>query len=126
MKPNSLTRRALLGVGGVIGMTGVMAAAASSHLGDSRNLAAVAAISLAHGPVLLVLALAGRGRILAVAGVLLAVGTLLFASDLAVREWLDRGLFPGAAPIGGVAMICGWLAVIIAAAAWPHPEQVEK
>ncbi|HEV7345719.1 MAG TPA: DUF423 domain-containing protein [Devosia sp.] len=126
MEHDSRTRKALLAAGGVIGMAGVMAAAASSHLGDSRNLAAVATIGLAHGPVLLALALAGRGRILAIAGVLLAVGTLLFAGDLAAREWLGHGLFAGAAPMGGVAMICGWLAVIIAAAAWTRPGQIEK
>ena len=106
-------RRLLLAVAGVIGAVGVMAAATASH-GGSRNLAAVAAIALAHGPALLALALAGRGRILMVAAILLAAGTTGFVGDLAAREWLGHGLFPGAAPLGGIAMIGGWLAITVA------------
>lgn len=98
---------------GLIGGLGVMAAAAASH-GDSRNLGAIAAIGLAHGPALLALGLAGRGRALDIAAGLLAVFSLLFAGDLAVREWLGHGLFPGAAPLGGVGMACGWLAIAVA------------
>jgi uncharacterized membrane protein YgdD (TMEM256/DUF423 family) len=35
-----------------------------------------------------------------------------------MREWLDRGLFPAAAPLGGVGMIGGWLAIVAAAVAF--------
>ena len=111
-------QRALLASAGLIGALGVMAAAGASHAGESRNLGSIAMICLAHGPALLALALAGRGRLLGLAGALLAVGTLLFAADLGVREWLGHGLTPGAAPFGGVAMIGGWLAVLVAALAF--------
>ena len=110
--------RLVLASAGLIGAAGVVSAAAASHAGESRNLAAIAAICLAHGPALLALTLAGRGRILQVAAVLLAVGTLIFAGDLGIREWAGHGLFPGAAPLGGVAMIAGWLAVVVAALFW--------
>ena len=107
--------RLVLVAAGVIGAGGVMAAAAASHGGEARNLGAMAAIGLAHGPTLLALGLAGRGRVLAVAALLLALGTIVFAGDLGMREWLGRGLFPGAAPLGGIGMIGGWLAITAAA-----------
>ena len=108
--------RSLLLAAGVTGVSGVMAAAAASHGGESRNLAAIAAICLAHGPALLALGLLGQGRVLLVAGMVLAVGTLVFAADLGVREWLGHGLFPGAAPIGGAGMILGWVTIAVAGA----------
>ena len=108
-------RRAMLAMAGLFGAIGVMAAAASSHGGEERNLGAMAAIGLAHGPALLALALAGRGRMLGIAAALIAVGTAIFLGDLGMREWLGRGLFPGAAPLGGFGMIGGWLAIVAAA-----------
>ncbi|MCR6673835.1 DUF423 domain-containing protein [Devosia ginsengisoli] len=110
-------RRLTLALAGLIGAMGVMAAAAASH-GDSRNLGAIAAIGLAHGPALLALGLAGRGRLLAIAAALLAAGTIIFIGDLGMREWLGHGLFPGAAPLGGLGMIGGWLAIVVAGLAW--------
>ena len=117
-------RRAMLAMAGLLGAIGVMSAAAASHGGDARNLGAIAAIALAHGPALLALTLAGRGRMLSAAAVLLAVGTGVFIGDLGMREWLGRGLFPGAAPLGGVTMIGGWLAIVGAALVWrPAPRE---
>lgn len=110
--------RVTLAIAGLVGATGVASAAAASHAGESRNLAAIAAICLAHGPALLALGLAGRGRVLAVAAVLLALGTVIFAGDLGVREWLGHGAFPGAAPLGGVGMIAGWLMIVVGALVW--------
>ena len=112
---NDIARRLALAAAGLIGAGGVMAAAAASHGEESRNLAAIAAIALAHGPALLALGLAGRGRMLTMAAMLLAAGTMIFAGDLGMREWLGHGMFPGAAPLGGVGMIGGWLAIVGAA-----------
>lgn len=106
--------RILLAAAGLVGAAGVVSAAASSHGEVSRNLVAMAAICLSHGPALLALALAGRGRVLRLAGALLAIGTVIFAGDLALREWLGYGLFPGAAPLGGLAMIGGWAGTVLA------------
>ena len=107
--------RLTMAAAGLIGAVGVMSAAASSHGGESRNLASIAMICLAHGPALLALALAGRGRLLGAAAVSLAVGTMIFAGDLGLREWLGHGLFAGAAPLGGLGMIGGWMLVVAAA-----------
>lgn len=103
----------LLVAAGLIGAVGVMSAAASSHSGESRNLAAIATICLAHGPALLALGLLVRGRVLAGAGLVLALGTMVFAGDLGMREWMGHSLFPGAAPLGGGGMIAGWLGVAV-------------
>ena len=111
-----MAMRLLLAAAGLIGAVGVAAAAGGSHSGESRNLGAIASICLAHGPALLALAiLAGRGRLFLLAGLLLAGGTLVFAGDLGLREWRGQGLFTGAAPLAGLAMILGWLSVVLAA-----------
>jgi uncharacterized membrane protein YgdD (TMEM256/DUF423 family) len=107
-------QRLVLASAGLVGAVGIGAAAAASH-GDSRNLAAIAAICLAHGPALLALGLVGRGRALGLAAALMAAGTVVFVSDLGMREWLGHALFSGAAPLGGAGMIGGWLTIVVAA-----------
>ncbi|MHA6690115.1 DUF423 domain-containing protein [Devosia sp. A449] len=116
--PNIVLPRLTLAAAGIIGAIGVVAAAGASHGELSRNLAAIAAIGLAHGPALLALGLAGRGRVLSAAAALLALGTLVFIGDLGMREWQGHGLFAGAAPLGGLGMITGWLTVAAAALVW--------
>ena len=116
MASNSdLASRIVLVAAGLIGAAGVMAAAGASHASESRNLSSIAAICLSHGPALLALGLIGQGRVLTIASMVLALGTLVFAGDLGIRELLGHGLFPGAAPLGGVGMIGGWLAIAIGA-----------
>ena len=111
----SLPSRLTIAAGGLAGAVGVMAAASASHMGESRNLAAIAAIGLAHGPALLALGLAAPPmRLFRIAAALLAIGTLVFAADLGMREWQGTSLFPGAAPLGGAGMIGGWFFVILA------------
>lgn len=107
-------QRLLLIVAGLVGGSGVAAAAAASHMAESRNLAAIAAICLSHGPALLALGLYGRSGFLTLAGWVLAAGTMVFAGDLGLREWAGHGLFPGAAPLGGAGMLLGWAGVAAA------------
>lgn len=109
-------RRSFLVLAGLVGALGVATAAAASHGTDARNLAAISAIALAHAPVLFILALAGQGRALAAAGVILSVGTILFSCDLAMRHWTGAALFPGAAPLGGGTLILGWIVISVSAA----------
>ncbi|MGB3027367.1 DUF423 domain-containing protein [Paradevosia shaoguanensis] len=107
--------RIALGLGGLIGGAGVALAAAASHVGDEHLLGAASTICLAHGPALLALGLHGLPtRVLRVAATLLGVGTLLFVGDLITRYFTGSGLFPGAAPIGGVGLIGGWIAIVFA------------
>lgn len=111
---NPVLARLTIVVAGILGGGGVMAAAAASHGGDGTNLGPIAMVCLAHGPALLALGLSSlRGRVFDVAAILLGLGTLVFAGDLLVRQYFGHAAFPMAAPIGGVGMIGGWLAVII-------------
>ncbi|MDV3250391.1 DUF423 domain-containing protein [Devosia sp. BK] len=109
-------RRSFMVLAGLLGALGVASAAAASHGSDVRNVAAISTIALAHAPVLLFLALVGRGRALVAAGVILSIGVILFTADLAMRQWLGAPLFPGAAPLGGGALIVGWIVMAISAA----------
>ena len=107
--------RATLILGGLFGALGVITAAAASHSGDEHLLGAASTICLAHGPVLVALGLFGlRTRVLSGAAILLGLGTLIFAGDLMARHFLGSSLFPMAAPLGGLGMIGGWLALVVA------------
>lgn len=96
-------------IGALCGGAGIALAAAASHGGDQRLLGNASTICLAHAPVLVALGLFGlRLRRLSAAALLIALGTVIFAADLTVRHLLGHGLFPWAAPVGGIAMIAGW------------------
>jgi uncharacterized membrane protein YgdD (TMEM256/DUF423 family) len=101
------------GIAGLFGLAGVSLAAGAAHGGgDARLLASASAMCLAHAPALLALAIgADRIRTAWLAGLLMIVGTLLFAGDLVTLRFTGSGLFPYAAPTGGWAMMLGWLAV---------------
>ena len=49
------------------------------------------------------------------AGMLLSLGTILFAADLVCRHYTSNALFPMSAPIGGLIMMAGWLAIAFGA-----------
>jgi len=102
---------------GLFGLAGVALAALAAHGGGDAHLAASAsAMCLAHAPALLALALgAGKVRTAWLAGLLMIVGTLLFAGDLVTLRFTGASLFPYAAPAGGWAMMLGWLAVSVSA-----------
>ncbi|WDR05365.1 DUF423 domain-containing protein [Devosia rhodophyticola] len=95
-----------------------MSGAGASHGTNVRDLAAISVICLAHGPALLALGLHGvRSRWFGAAALLLVLGTLVFVSDLALRQGLGVAPLPLAAPVGGVAMIGGWALVVLGAIA---------
>jgi len=109
----------MLGVAGVLGATGIAAAAGASHTGDAPVLGALALIALSQAPAVLALALfANRAPLLRASTVLIGFGALLFSADLAASHFLGGGLFPLSAPLGGLAMIGGWLLLVVAALIW--------
>ncbi|PTM92781.1 DUF423 domain-containing protein [Mycoplana dimorpha] len=110
---NSLGRAATLFFAGILGVAGVASAALASHAsGDPRLMGGASAMCLAHAPALVGLYAAWPTlRTAAVAALLLIVGTLLFAGDLALRHFAGHGLFAMSAPAGGLLMMAGWLTI---------------
>jgi len=105
-------RRAEQLFAGLLGASGVAAAAASAHGSDDRLFGAVALVALTHAAAFAAFAAlpsGGRARRAAIA--LIGAGAMLFCGDLALRALDGVRLFPMAAPTGGVAMIAGWLGV---------------
>lgn len=109
-------RSTTLFVAGLMGLAGIVTAAAASHGADPRLMAGASAMCLAHAPALIALYAAWPSmRAAPLAALLLAVGTALFAGDLLYRHFFGAGLFPMSAPTGGVIMMAGWLAVALGA-----------
>ena len=109
-------RSTTLLVAGLMGLTGVVTAAAASQGSDPRLMAGASALCLAHAPALSARYAAWPSmRTAPIAALLLILGTALFAGDLVLRHSAGHGLFPMSAPTGGVIMMAGWLAVALGA-----------
>lgn len=118
MRALETVRPLILMLAGFMGASGVALAAAASHGGDGRLLGSASTMCLAHAPVLLGLYLAGgKIRTATLSAIVLAIGTVLFAGDLVMRHFGHAGLFPMAAPAGGMGMMAGWL-LLAAGAFW--------
>lgn len=113
MSENTIASRLLLVAAGICGALGVAAAARASHTADD-NLGIAANFLLLHAPVLIGLSLMAWNRVAIAAAVVLVIGLVLFAGDLVARSQLGGALFPMAAPVGGGALIVGWLMVAVA------------
>lgn len=106
-----------------MGLSGVALAAAASHGGDTHFLGNASTMCLAHAPVLIGLYLGNRAfRTATAAALVLALGTIVFASDLVSRHFLGDRLFAFAAPTGGMLMMLGWL--LVAAGAFTQKRAV--
>lgn len=107
-------------IGGIFGASGVALAAAEAHVAGGREVGTASRMLLFHAPAALALAAASRvgfGRGVRLFGWALLAGAALFSGDLAARSLLGDRLFAMAAPIGGLAMIAGWLGLAAAGAA---------
>jgi uncharacterized membrane protein YgdD (TMEM256/DUF423 family) len=109
----------LAAVAALLGAGGVALAAASTHAGGGEFGRTAAEFLVLHAAALMgVSAAAGassprRARGLLAVGTALAMGTLLFGVDLAMRGFEGTKLFPFAAPIGGSLMILSWAALAL-------------
>ncbi|MER2198137.1 DUF423 domain-containing protein [Methylobacterium brachiatum] len=128
MRVSSLDR-ALAALACLAGLLGVALSAAAAHIPGADSLKTAAQFLLFHAPA--ILGLTGLGRLGLArpalargASGLLVLGLLLFCGDLSVRTWLQQPLFPMAAPIGGFALMGGWLlgaiGALIPARRQPH------
>jgi uncharacterized membrane protein YgdD (TMEM256/DUF423 family) len=94
---------------GLLGAGGIATAAMAAHGGYGETLKTASEFALLHAALAVALLCAPQSRLsLASAGIVL-VGTILFCGDLALRALAARGLFPMAAPLGGLALMGGWL-----------------
>lgn len=122
--PNSGLRPTMLFAAGLMGVFGVASAAAASHGADPRLLGGASAMCLAHAPALVALHAGwAHFRTAAIAALLLAAGTAIFAADLTTRHFAGHSLFPMSAPLGGVMMMSGWLSVALGAFLPRTPDQ---
>lgn len=96
---------------GLAGALGVALSAVAAHRGG-ETIQVAATLLLVHAPALLALALFA-GRTARLGGLLMFIGVALFSGDMLSRGMLDDRLFAYAAPMGGVLMIAGWLAVAL-------------
>jgi uncharacterized membrane protein YgdD (TMEM256/DUF423 family) len=116
----SLSARLMVLAAALSGLLGVALSAVARHAERGADLQSASQFLLFHAPALLALAALiaaafvhdTTGRIAALA---LVVGLLLFCGDLCSRDFLGRPLFPNAAPIGGFALMAGWLLIGVAA-----------
>lgn len=116
--------RILIILAGVMGADGVILAATSAHTPDATRLASASMMLLFHATAVLgTVALIERGVVHLQIGLTAAIGfvvaTALFAGDLVMRQYAGTGLFPMAAPTGGMLLIASWLALAVSAA-WPR------
>jgi uncharacterized membrane protein YgdD (TMEM256/DUF423 family) len=111
----------LLLVAGLYGAAGVALSAVAAHAAPGTPLASGAQFLLFHAAALIGIALLASGgsapRAAILAGGVMAAGVILFAGDIAARSLWQHGLFPMAAPTGGMLTIAGWLLVSVAALA---------
>jgi uncharacterized membrane protein YgdD (TMEM256/DUF423 family) len=115
--PSETFRRIVVFIAALIGAAGVAAAAGATHSGDQILLGPLALVALTHAPALLALAAYQPPlRFMPAATVILALGAIVFSVDLAMRHFTGAALFPMAAPIGGTALIAGWLILALGAA----------
>lgn len=108
--------RILIVFAGLCGAAGVALSAVAAHAGGG-NTGTAASFLLMHAPALLVLGLAARGQAMRLAGFALLLGVLIFSGDLLMRNYAGTRLFPMAAPVGGMLMIIGWVAIALCALA---------
>ncbi|EBW2250071.1 DUF423 domain-containing protein [Escherichia coli] len=109
--------RFLIVIGALLGACGVGLSASAAHAGGAFT-QTIANMLLFHAPLFVAFGLAGAertGRYLPIAAGVLLAGLLLFSLDLYVRDLGADRLFPMAAPVGGGAMLIGWLAIAVTA-----------
>lgn len=104
-------------VAGAFGAAGVALAAAGAHLATTPVVTTAAYFLLFHASALTALsvaaALAPKPMGLCLSGSALAIGTVLFSGDLALRGLAGWVVIRLAAPTGGMILIAGWFGVAV-------------
>ncbi|MFA6964172.1 DUF423 domain-containing protein [Bosea sp. (in: a-proteobacteria)] len=104
----------------LMGLSGVALLAAAAHVTGTTNVQTAGQMLMFHAPLVFGATAARKAGFLAdllarIALSLIIAGVALFASDLSRRGFYSEALFPRAAPIGGFAMLGGWLLLALSA-----------
>jgi uncharacterized membrane protein YgdD (TMEM256/DUF423 family) len=104
----------------LMGLAGVALLAAAAHVTGTSNVQTAGQMLLFHASLLVGATAARKGGYLhdglaRIALSLIIAGVSLFAADLSRRGFASEALFPCAAPIGGFAMMGGWMLLTFAA-----------
>ena len=104
---------------GFLGLCGVATGAAGAHGGGGGLASLASTFFLVHAAALLGLCIQserfGSGaRLCRLAAVVLGLGTLLFAGDVATVGLTGAHVVRGLAPTGGTLLLIGWALVIVA------------
>ncbi|KPH79705.1 DUF423 domain-containing protein [Bosea vaviloviae] len=104
----------------LMGLSGVALLAAAAHVTGTTNVQTAGQMLMFHAPLVFGATAARKAGFLAdllarIALSLIIAGVALFAADLSRRGFSSEALFPRAAPIGGFAMLGGWLLLALSA-----------
>lgn len=117
-EPTAKLLRICLVISGLTGAIGIISLALAAHAGDSTTLGTAARMLMFHAPVFLAIGILAQSRkvlLLPFTALCLTCGLVLFCGDLFSRTFLESRLFPMAAPIGGMLLIVGWIALALGA-----------
>lgn len=117
-----MTVTILIVLAGVMGVSGVILAAAAAHAAPGAGLDSAAYMLLFHATAVLGgAALMQQGALWRPLAVIVlaawVLGASLFSGDIALRAFAGHRLFAMAAPSGGVILIAAWLGSVGAAIA---------
>lgn len=98
----------------LFGVIGIALLAAATHATGARTTEIAGQMLLFHAPAILAATAARKAGLLhdaaaRIALSVLIVGAALFCADMALRGLGATRLFPMAGPVGGFAMMAGWL-----------------
>lgn len=119
-EPTTAFLRLSIMLSGLAGAAGVAGLALASHAfaGNGGQLITAAQMLMLHAPILLAIGLLAQLRrvmLLPLTCILLTAGLGLFSGDLYLKTFLGDGLFPMAAPTGGMLLIAGWFFLVLGA-----------
>ena len=114
----------LLVIAGLMGAAGITLSAVGAHAYPGAGLDSAGQILLFHAAAVMGVAAAiDRGLLSRTLGIPaawgLVVGSALFAGDVSLPIYAGVGLFPRAAPVGGIILIVSWIGAAAAAATSP-------
>ena len=115
-----LCQRIVIIVAALLGAAGVAAAAAAAHIGNDPLLSPLALVALTHAAALIGLASAATTRFTRIATAVIAAGAVIFCGELGFHYLTGSAALTPIAPVGGTALIVGWLALAVCTAISPQ------